>query len=82
MSSRPAAGLLGSVWSDPSIVASAGAATSAGRPCRAASMIDPRVFAVSVVPEGLIAQDFVTTPEESSRSRLALVARLSSLFQG
>ena len=29
MSSRPAAGLLGSAWSDPSIVASAGAATSA-----------------------------------------------------
>ena len=29
MSSRPGAGLLGSAWSDPSIVASAGAATSA-----------------------------------------------------
>ena len=43
-------------------------------------MIDPRASAVSVVPEGRIAQDFVTSPEESSRSRLALVARELELY--
>ena len=42
-------------------------------------MIDPRASAVSVVPEGRIAQDFVKSPEESSRSRLALVARELSI---